>query len=160
VIDALRLLAGDPEQVEAEKAKSAAALEKAVEKEADRRAADREKAAAGDKRAAARVDAETDVVGPAQAAEHKRQVMLDAMKDEEFPERFERLKREAQDAVYTKTEDTVGEPHEGNPNTPEVGADGAWQCPKHGQAITKVSTRRQREYQGCPVEGCGEFERL
>jgi hypothetical protein len=62
----------------------------------------------------------------------------------------------AQAAAFTSlddgAEDTVGEPHEGNPNTPEVSATGGWQCPTHGdEALTTLTSRKQRVYQACTL---------
>jgi hypothetical protein len=78
IADGIAVLVGDPEET-AEAAAAAAATEaKLAEREADRKAADREKAAAGDKKAAERV---------------------------EFAEDFARKQAEAQAAVFTASDD-------------------------------------------------------
>lgn len=79
------------------------------------------------------------------SAETKRQATKAAEQeaDEKFSDRFKRLQQEAQASL---TDDTVGEPHEGNPNTPL-----AWECPTHGDASlqTLTSGRTKREYLAC-----------
>lgn len=118
----------DPASGQVASAKDEAVEQKLAEKEADRRAADREAAAAGDKKAAART---------------------------EFAENFDRMKAEAQAAVYG--EDTVGEPHEGNPNTPDV-TDG-WTCPTHGdEFIGSKTTRAGKTYRLCNEPTCDQYE--
>lgn len=161
VIDAMRLLIGDGEVIDAEKVKDAETTQKLLEREADRRVADAAKAAAGDERAAARVDAEKPmeaVAAAVSAKDRKRAMMLDAMVDadatESFADRMARLQKEAQAAAFGGG--ITVEPDGGITVEP----DGGWTCPDHGKSVKKVSPRRGREYRGCPVEGCQQFERL
>lgn len=149
VIDGLRLLVGDPEVTQTELARMEATTKTLVEKEADRRIESG--------------DATTleDVVGVAEARDRKRAMMLAATVEaggadvaEDLTARFARLKAEAQASVHGDAEDHLIHPTAAEP--PPTG----WVCPSHGKAETKTSARRNRQYQGCPEAGCGEFERL
>lgn len=138
-----------PEQ----KAKDALDLEKKLlEREADRRAADRAKAEAGDKRAQKRVESSSDA---------------------EFSERWEALTAEAQaaafggDLVPAAKEVFAGDlAAEGDVSASE--GDGpayvsgsvvpGWVCPTHGDAaIVNLTSRKGRKYRAC--ETCKQFEK-
>lgn len=130
----LRRMAGEKEPVEQGLAEKQALEAKLQQIEADRRAADRALAEAGDKRAAARVD----------AAPAEEQFVA------EFAARMERLQEEAQAAVF------VDAP------APEAAASGSpapgWTCPKHGAAdIREMTSRKGRKYRACGT--CAEFEK-
>lgn len=135
--DALALLIEAPTS-EAAIAPTVKELEKAAEREADAAASKRERLAA-----------------------------LAAEGEEGFGERMARLQTEAQAATFTQPEGPVSAPED--PDTgltsPEPAASGdacphGWSCPTHGGWKVKTSARRNRQYDGCAVEGCGEFERL
>lgn len=153
-------------------AKEAVVEKTLVDKAAERQEADRGYAEAQDKKAQARVDAASpieEVVAASQARLDRKAALLAAMKGEEpteepskddalavprsvedFQKRMARQQEEAKAAVFT--------PGTALPN--QVEAPAGWTCPTHGQAVVKHSARRNREYRGCPVEGCGEFEKL
>lgn len=60
------------------------------------------------------------------------------------------------DAGDDDEEDTVGEPHEGNPNTPPAG----WKCPIHGaEDLKQLTSRSDRLYMACQVAGCTKFDK-
>jgi hypothetical protein len=131
IADGIAVLVGDEAETAAAAAKTAATEAKLAEREADRKAADREAAAAGDKKAAKRVE-----------------------DSEEFEARMQRLQKEAQAAVFTASDDAPK-----GPVVPATPADG-WVCPEHGaEDIEELSSRlRPAGYLACAVAGCGEFE--
>lgn len=159
VIDALRLLAGDPVAVAGDAEKEAAITAKLLEKEADRRHADKAKGKPEPEVPMA------EVASVAKARDTKRAIMLKAQEEagadsngEPFDARLARLQEEAKAATFTPIETSNGPAVAFN--VVAAAEAGGWVCPIHGKATTKVSARRQREYQGCPETGCSEFERL
>lgn len=115
-----------------------------LEQEADRKAADREKAEAGDKRAQARVDAVDPVA-----------------EDEATAQRIERLTREAQAHAFAEDPVAVAKEvfgdlvvHPAASASPKPG----WVCPTHGDnRIKEVLTRKGRTMRVCEL--CTQFER-
>lgn len=118
---------------------------KLMEREADRQAADREKAEAGDKRAQARVESTSDA---------------------NFQERYARLSAEAQAATFRgdlvpAAIEVFGDDLLPGPYATAASGSPApdWECPTHGDAaiINLVSKRTQRKYRAC--ETCKQFEK-
>lgn len=110
---------------------------KLMEREADRKAADRAKADGGDKRAQERVDAITPEVEAAQS--------------EAFAERMNRLQAEAAAATFGDA------PEEALPEVRVTNVDG-WVCPEHGEdALKDVRSSKGREYRACTI--CGKFQK-
>jgi hypothetical protein len=72
--------------------------------------------------------------------------------DEKFADRFDRLKDEAQAAVYADAPTK----EQAAPVTPATG----WVCPEHGaEGLEQLTSRlRPAGYTACTVAGCGEFE--
>lgn len=133
IADGIAVLVGDEAETAAAAAKTAATEAKLAEREADRKAADREAAAAGDKKAAKRVE-----------------------DSEEFEARLTRLQEEAQATVFTASDDAPK-----GPAVPATPTDGwAWTCPEHGAEDVETLSSRVRiaGYRACAVAGCGEFE--
>lgn len=189
VVTALRLLAGDPEVVAAAIETTQAQTQKALEKEADRRHLDRVAAgktpaknkaeAAAAVRAQERIAAESPMKALAEQVieeDSKAAMMLTALveagmgePDEAFTDRLARLAEEAKAATFTRVADSTVEGGE-DPEQPSGAAVAlaedqgvdivGWLCPVHDKGVDKISTRRQRKYRKCPVEGCPEFEKL
>lgn len=128
----IEALIGEPAAVASVQAERKAVAEKLAQKEADRQAADRDKAAAGDKAAAKRVT-----------------------EAEEFAARYAAQQAEAQAAVFTSSDDEPKGPAAPTPSSTE-----GWVCPDHGdEDIEQLSSRlRPAGYMACAVAGCGEFE--
>lgn len=75
----------------------------------------------------------------------------------DFNARFRAQQAAAQAATYkAPTDDTAG--GDGAPEDPPAPTDG-WVCPEHGQ-MRPSKTKKGRDYRVCPVDGCGEFEKL
>lgn len=111
---------------------------KLMEKEADRQAADREKAAAGDKRAEKRVEQTSDA---------------------DFQERFARLSDEAKAATFKGDLVPAAKEVFGDDLLPVSGSPTSdWVCPTHGDADIKVvTTRKGRIMRTCAT--CKQFEK-
>lgn len=174
----LEALAGVPESVALVTARSEETERKLAEQEADRKAADREKAAQGDKRAAARVAAATAPDQKAAMIEQAQAEMIEQPTD--FQADFEAKAKAAQAAVFkapqddTETEDppetkviqaaraAAAEPDATPQSVMAAAMAAGWQCPEHPDqpVIIKTSPRRGRQYHACSVADCGEFERL
>lgn len=134
----LRLMAGNPAEVEANLAAKVAVEEKLMEREADRRVADREAAEAGDKRAQARVDNEP----------------TDEQTGEAFAARMKRMQAEAQAATFASNDAPAAEPIPVASGSPVEG----WVCPTHGDAnLTEMTSRKGRKYRACTT--CAQFEK-
>lgn len=140
--EGLQLLLGVPEITQKEIDRQKQEQQRAIEREADRRAA------AGDESPLA------PVVEAAEAALEKRAMVLSALADAggpgpeavvSFSERFAALAKDAQDATFS-------EPIQG------AGPADPWVCPVHGSAITKKSPRRGVEFRACPE--CNQFEKV
>lgn len=83
-----------------------------------------------------------------------------AAKERGFAKEFATLQEAAKAAVFAAADDTVGEPIDGNPNTPEVSATGGWQCPDHGDTdLKQLTSRKGRDYAACQAAGCRQFEK-
>lgn len=112
---------------------------KLMEREADRKAADRAKADAGDARAQKRVDA---VTPETEAAE-----------GEAFADRMKRLQANAEAATYADA--PVAEP---TPTAGSAGPGTGWVCPTHGDAnLKQLTSGKGRIYMACVT--CKQFEK-
>lgn len=143
---AIDVMIGDPE-ANVEHVSLRQATEGALlEREVARRAADHERAEAGDKRAQDRVDAETPM----------------PVVREAFDERFARISHEAQARVFGEAAPDVNLVAEAQRI---FGADliieegwTDWVCPKHGDANVKnLKSKAGRKYRAC--EHCNEYEK-
>jgi hypothetical protein len=175
IITALKLLGGMPEVVAAEIAKDKATTKRLVEREADRRAVDAERAATGDKKAAERVNAAQPLEEVALAAEvrdAKRAAVLAAMMDGPTEPPVAPLSPKSgssEPLVSPAQQPSVGtEPF---PDRLARLADEAkaatfkpdgWTCPQHGDTMiaVKVSPRRGVQFRRCAVVDCHEFEKV
>jgi len=166
VLDAIGKLEvawGAPEQLLAHDAEVSEAL---IQKEKERRADDAAKARAGDKKAEARVTAESPLEAVVEAEEarlRKRAAVLTAMagetpggdaEPEDFDARLARQTAEAQAATFKQPSPAA--------TAPEVPDASGWACPDHGteHIITKISPRRGVEFRKCAADGCHEFEKV
>lgn len=135
-IHRLQITWGQPEVAEAERAE---VDQKLLDKEADRRAADRERAAAGDAKAAAREE----------VAQSKADLIADVLSEPTatFDQHYKNLQEDAQAAVYTQPEPLV--------------VDG-WRCPEHPnvEPVVLTSKRRNAKYRACPEHPNQSFEKL
>lgn len=118
---------------------------KLLEREADRRSADRERAEAGDKAAQGRVEQSTS--------------------DANFQERYARLSAEAQAATFKGDfvpaakevfgDDLLPGPY---PTAASGSPSADWVCPTHGDAdIVNLESKRGRKYRACQT--CKQFEK-
>ena len=136
VAGGLDVIIGAPEAVAQYTETQAETERKLIEREKDRRAADREKAAAGDGRAAARVEVETPLA----------QVVTEASLAE-FSTRLQELAEEAQVATFSAP-----------PVATTAATAAGWVCPVHrGPAVRPATSRKGRHYLVCAE--CDEFER-
>lgn len=116
--------------------------EKLREREADRKAADREAAEAGDKAAQKRVDA---VTPETEAAEQAA-----------FRERMERLQAKAQADTFAAQDAPAPEPERVTAASGSPASN--WVCPEHGdQDLKDLTSNRGRKYRACKV--CSKFEK-
>ncbi len=173
IINALKLLNGQPDAIAEEIAKDAALSAALLAKEEARRKEDRIKAQT-DARAAARVAAESpmaEVVEAVEAKDRKRAAVLAVMAGEQpggetFEARMARLSAEAQTSAFGPTN-----PDGSIPVPVATGTGGrvvyeprafGWSCPKHGDSniIVKRSPRRGMEFRKCAADDCHEFEKV
>lgn len=169
IAEGIDVMLGVPAAVEAKATEMRDLDQKLIEQEADRRAADRAKAAEGDKRAEARVATEEPLEKVAGRVNAKREAVIAAMMGagegdenpvaamiaagdaaaEPFEDRMKRLGDEAKASVF------------GAATAPAATGDG-WSCPEHGTTnlIVKTSPRRGVQFTKCAVADCHEFERV